>query len=175
MTQQQNPQRGLEPKPLIIEGAKPKWEKPFCWKCMRHTPYKRGYRTFKTDSGTSTRQYKECKICGSKGMHAPADFDYYHAYGMQPRMFPFAIGCFLVLPLLFICPIIFIILTDNSKAQRETMYVLLIIVSVFFYGLYGGIFLWTKSKYRAWKKWARLRGWEELTKSERIKMGAKKR
>ena len=142
---------------------------------MRHTPYKRGYRTFKTDSGTSTRQYKECKICGSKGMHAPADFDYYHAYGMQPRMFPFAIGCFLVLPLLFICPIIFIILTENSKAHRETMYVLLIIVSVFFYGLYGGIFLWTKSKYRAWKKWAKLRGWEELTKSERIKMGAKKR
>ena len=166
MTQQQNPQRGLEPKPLIIEGAKPKWEKPFCWKCMRHTPYKRG---------TSTRQYKECKICGSKGMHAPADFDYYHSYGMQPRMFPFAIGCFLVLPLLFICPIIFIILTENSKAERETMYVLLIIVSVFFYGLYGGIFLWTKSKYRAWKKWARLRGWEGLTKSERIKMGAKKR
>jgi hypothetical protein len=166
MTQQQNPQRGLEPKPLIIEGAKPKWEKPFCWKCMRHTPYKRE---------TSTRQYKECKICGSKGMHAPADFDYYHAYGMQPRMFPFAIGCFLVLPLLFICPIIFIILTENSKAERETMYVLLIIVSVFFYGLYGGIFLWTKSKYRAWKKWARLRGWEGLTKSERIKMGAKKR
>ena len=133
---------------------------------MRHTPYKRG---------TSTRQYKECKICGSKGMHAPADFDYYHSYGMQPRMFPFAIGCFLVLPLLFICPIIFIILTENSKAERETMYVLLIIVSVFFYGLYGGIFLWTKSKYRAWKKWARLRGWEGLTKSERIKMGAKKR
>ena len=166
MTQQQNPQRGLEPKPLIIEGAKPKWEKPFCWKCMRHTPYKRG---------TSTRQYKEFKICGSKGMHAPADFDYYHSYGMQPRMFPFAIGCFLVLPLLFICPIIFIILTENSKAERETMYVLLIIVSVFFYGLYGGIFLWTKSKYRAWKKWARLRGWEGLTKSERIKMGAKKR
>ena len=166
MTQQQNPQRGLEPKPLIIEGAKPKWEKPFCWKCMRHTQYKRG---------TSTRQYKECKICGSKGMHAPADFDYYHSYGMQPRMFPFAIGCFLVLPLLFICPIIFIILTENSKAERETMYVLLIIVSVFFYGLYGGIFLWTKSKYRAWKKWARLRGWEGLTKSERIKMGAKKR
>ena len=166
MTQQQNPQRGLEPKPLIIEGAKPKWEKPFCWKCMRHTPYKRG---------TSTRQYKECKICGSKGMHAPADFDYYHSYGMQPRMFPFAIGCFLVLPLLFICPIIFIILTENSKAERETMYVLLIIVSVFFYGLYGGIFLWAKSKYSAWKKWARLRGWEGLTKSERIKMGAKKR
>ena len=55
------------------------------------------------------------------------------------------------------------------------MYVLLIIVSVFFYGLYGGIFLWAKSKYSAWKKWARLRGWEELTKSERIKMGAKKR
>ena len=106
-------------------------------------------------------------------MHAPADFDYYHSYGMQPRMFPFAIGCFLVLPLLFICPIIFIILTENSKAERETMYVLLIIVSVFFYGLYGGIFLWTKSKYRAWKKWARLRGWEGLTKSERIKMGAK--
>ena len=137
MTQQHPPQRGLEPKPLIIEEAKPKWEKPFCWKCMRHTPYKRG---------TSTRQYKECKICGSKGMHAPADFDYYHSYGMQPRMFPFAIGCFLVLPLLFICPIIFIILTENSKAERETMYVLLIIVSVFFYGLYGGIFLWTKSK-----------------------------
>lgn len=175
MTQQQNPQGGLEPKPRIIEGGKPKWEKPFCWKCMRHTPYKRGYRTFKTDSGTSTRQYKECKICGSKGMHAPANFDYYYAYGMAPRMYPFGIGCFLVLPLLFICPILLIILTDDSKDQRAVMYVLLIIISVFFYGLYGGIFLWAKSKYSAWKKWAKLRGWEELTKSERIKMGAKKR
>ena len=175
MTQQQNLQRGLEPKPLIIEEAKPKWEKPFCWRCMRHTPYKKGYRTFKTNSGTSTRQYKECKICGSKGMHAPSDFDHYYHYGMAPRMYPFGIGCFLVLPLLFIGPILLIIVTDDSKDQRAVMFVLLIIVSVFFYGLYGGIFLWAKSKYSAWKKWAKLRGWEELAKSERIKMGAKKR
>lgn len=175
MTQQEESQWEMEPNPLIVEGSKPKWEKPFCWKCMRHTPYKRGYRTFKTDSGTSTRPYKECKICGSKGMHIPANFDYYYHCGTHPRMYPFAIGCFLVLPLFFICPIIIILLTDDGKAQRGLMYGLLIFVSVVFYGFYAGIFLWAEFKYRAWKKWAKLRGWEELSKSDRIKRGAKKR
>ncbi len=175
MTQQEESQWEMEPNPLIVEGSKPKWEKPFCWKCMRHTPYKKGYRTFKTDSGTRTRQYKECEICGSKGMHTPADFDHYYHFGMQPRMYPFAIGCFLVLPLFFICPIIIILLTDDGKAQRGLMYGLLIFVLVFFIALYGGIVLWAEFKYRAWKKWAKLRGWEELSKSDRIKRGAKKR
>ena len=175
MTQQEKSQWEMKPKPLILEGVKPKWEKPFCWKCMRHTPYKKGYRTVNTDSGTSTREYKECKICGSKGMHIPAYFDHYYSFGIHPRMYPFSIGCILLLPLFFICPIIIILLTDDDKGQQGRLYGLLIFLSVFFIATYGGIFFWSKFKYTAWKKWAKLRGWKELSKSERIKRGAKKR
>ncbi len=175
MTQQEKSQWEMKPKPLIVEGSKPKWEKPFCWKCMRHTPYKKGYRTVNTDSGTSTREYKECKICGSKGMHIPAYFDHYYSFGIHPRMYPFSIGCILLLPLFFICPIIIILLTDDDKGQQRRLYGLLIFLSVFFIATYGGIFFWSKFKYTAWKKWAKLRGWKELSKSERIKRGAKKR
>jgi hypothetical protein len=80
--------------------------------------------------------------------------------------------CFLFF---FICPIIFILLTDDDKGQQGRLYGVLIFISVFFIAVYGGIFLWAESKYRAWKKWAKLRGWKELSKSERIKRGAKKR
>ena len=173
MTQQEKSQ--WEIKPLIVEGSKPKWEEPFCWKCMRHTPYKKGYKTIQTDSGTSTRQYTACEICGSKGMHIPASFDHYYSFGTHPRMYPFSIGCILLLPLFFICPIIFILLTDDDKAQRGVMYGLLISISVFFIAVYGGIVLWAEFKYRAWKKWAKLRGWKKPNKSERIKRGAKQR
>ena len=175
MTQQEKAHLGIKPKLLNVEGENPKWEKPFCWKCMKHTPFKKGYRTVRSESGSSIREYMKCENCGNKGMHIPAHFDHYYHLGMQPRMYPISIGCFLLLPLFFMCPVIIILLTDDSKAQQEAMFVILISITVFFAGVYGGAILWAEFKYRAWKKWAKLRGWKKPNKSQRIKIGGKKR
>ena len=156
------------------EGREPKWEKPFCWKCMRHTPYKKEYRTTENHSrADSVREYTACKICGSKGMHIPANFDNHYLFGMYPRRYPLQIGCLLLLPLVCMCP--FILGLFYADTDRGVLYGVLISIFVFFIAMYGGSRLWCEYKYRAWKEWAKMRGWKEPNKSERIKRGAKKR
>jgi hypothetical protein len=154
--------------PLITEEEKPKWEEPFCWKCMNHTAYEKGFKTINTSSGTSTRENKACMICGSKSLYAPAIFDFHYCFGMKPRAFPFQMGCLHLIFLLFILPCIILALEDD--APQDQIWRCLSLIG-FFVALYAAIFLWSKFKYGAWKKWAKLRGWKEPSRAERIKKG----
>ncbi len=156
-------------RPLIAEGEKAEWEKPFCWKCMNHTEYKKGYYKNKDNIGPSAEKHKECTICGSKGLNTPAGFDYYYRFGMHPRAFPISMGCLYLLPLLFIFPCMVILMKDG--VMQNQIWGSIFVIG-FFVALYGGSFLWMKFKYGAWKKWAKLRGWKEPSRSERIKRGA---
>lgn len=137
---------------------------------MRHTPCKKVYRTIDNGEGPRDREYTACEICGSEDMLIPATFDHYYSFGMRPRMHPFSMGLVLLLPLfVMLFPIANIFSTD--VAHRGVWYGLLISILVFFIALYGGIFLWYVFQYGAWKKWAKLRGWKEPNRSERIKRG----
>ena len=118
------------------DPQKPRYDKPYCWKCMGHTKFRVFSVDFKTDSGgLDKRVIITCRGCGKK-MKEPRkyDFSYYGPQGVVCLLFSclLAIGCFLLIGTVTVVLLIWPVVLGIMAAR----------------------------KYVVWKKWAKERGWE---------------
>lgn len=78
----------------MVDPQKPKYDKPYCWKCQGHTDFIVVTVDLSDERGSRYKKVKKCGGCGKK-MNAPRDMDSAY-YG------PWGVGCLSVyFPLTF--------------------------------------------------------------------------
>ncbi len=148
----------------MADPQKPKYDKPYCWKCKGHTPFKTRTVTSTSDNGAtgSSRKVHNCRDCDDI-MKEPRVLDSAY-YG------PLGIGCLSVYFIITSVGLLFFAIDSAANGEHDKIIWILVMLALLAFILLVlpiVVLLRAAKRYAIWKKWAEERDWEEPPHKER--------
>ena len=148
----------------MADPQKPKYDKPYCWKCKGHTPFTTRTVTSTSDNGAtgSSRKVHNCRDCDDI-MKEPRVLDSAY-YG------PLGIGCLSVYFIITSVGLLFFAIDSVANGEHDKIIWILVMLALLAFILLVlpiVVLLRAAKRYAIWKKWAEERDWEEPPHKER--------
>ncbi len=148
----------------MAASQEPQYDKPYCWKCKGHTPFKTRTVTSTSDYGAtgSSRKVHNCRDCDDI-MKEPRVLDSAY-YG------PLGIGCLSVYFIITSAGLLFFAIDRAANGEHDKIIWILGMLALLAFLLLVlpiVVLLRAAKRYATWKQWAEERGWVEPPRKER--------
>ena len=148
----------------MADPQKPKYDKPYCWKCKGHTHFKTRTVTSTSDYGAtgSSRKVHNCRDCDDI-MKEPRVLDSAY-YG------PLGIGCLSVYFIITSVGLLFFAIDGAANGGHDKIIWILGMLALLAFLLLVlpiVVLLRAAKRYATWKQWAEERGWVEPSRKKR--------